>query len=81
MAKDTSGLSADNVFKNDATIKDVARTIQRLAAQLANTAGNLADTWIITNADIQNTLYGAITNGWNEVALDFQAWTNAPGTP
>lgn len=78
MAKDTTTLPADNVFKESATISDVARVIGRLMAQGANFAGTLSETWAVDDANKQNSLYNMITNGMNSIALDMQEWTALP---
>lgn len=78
MATDTSGLPDTNVFKNSTNINEVARVIARLMAQMSNYAGNLSETWFVSTADKQNTLYNMITGSMNQIALDFQAWDQAP---
>lgn len=78
MSTDTSGLSDTNVFKSCANINEVARVIARLLSQGANYAGTLSETWAVSDANKQNSLYDMITNGMNLIALDFQAWDQAP---
>lgn len=78
MAKDTTSLLEDNVFKLAYTINDVARIIARLMAQGSNFAGILSETWVVDDANKQNSLYSMITNKMNEIALDFQEWNALP---
>lgn len=78
MSTDTSSLPDSNFFKDAANINEVARVIARLLAQSSNYAGLLSDIWSVSEGNKQNALYDMITNGMNRIALDFQAWDQAP---
>lgn len=78
MTRDTSTLSEQNPYKGDETINDAARTTAALLSQQANYIGGLSEISTVTDNSKQDSIYGQLTGGNNQIVTWFQAWLAIP---